>query len=250
VALRAKPPTLSSRTTARAASIVDPYRSVQRSRIRSVRNALLDWAEREGRHFVWRDADVPPFAILLAEMLLSKTRAEVAEPALRTLLDQFPTPQLLARARVEVLERILYPLGLHRKRARNLVACASVLVEKHGGAVPDRVDELMTLPYVGRYAAHAVASVAFDKPLPVLDANVSRIYQRLFSLPPPPERLSSAHDFWSFADRMLPKKQAKAFNWAILDLGGTVCTAKSPACQRCPVRRSCDLKRSRVAECS
>lgn len=232
--------TRSAKAKSRGAASVEPYRSVKSSRIRTVRDSLLRWAEREGRHFVWREPQ-PPFAILLAEMLLSKTRAEVAEPALRSLLEQFSTPQTLAKAPTSVLEKILFPLGLHRKRARNLVACASILVEKHDGKVPESVDELMTLPYVGKYAAHAVASVAFDEPLPVIDANVSRIYQRLFSLPSPPERLSSAHDLWSFAARVLPRKRAKAYNWALLDFGGTICTAKTPACARCPVRRSCDL---------
>jgi A/G-specific adenine glycosylase len=202
---------------------------------------LLRWAAREGRHFLWREPGLSPFAVLVAEMLLSKTRAEVAEPVLRIVLERFPTPERLGLADPSELEAILYPLGLHRKRARTLVACASELVQQHESQIPTTVSELMELPYVGRYAANAVASVAFHQPRPVIDANVSRIYQRVFSLPPPPERLSSAHDLWAFAEQVLPKRRAKAFNWAILDLGGTVCTAKKPMCPACPLQRHCDF---------
>ena len=126
------------------------------------------------------------------------------------------------------LSALLYPLGLHRKRARNLILCATELLEKHGGLVPSAVDELLELPYVGRYAANAVASVAFHQPVAVLDANVARIYRRLFSLPAPPNRLSTAHALWGVADDVLSKAKPKEFNWALLDLGGTICTARAP----------------------
>jgi A/G-specific adenine glycosylase len=131
-------------------------------------------------------------------------------------------------------------LGLHRKRARHLVACARTLAEELDGEVPTTVDGLMDLPFVGRYAANAIACVAYDAHVAVIDANVARIYRRVFSLPPPPERLAAAHDLWDLAARMLPRARAKPYNWAILDLGGQICTAKAPGCDRCPIVRWCD----------
>ena len=104
----------------------------------------------------------------------------------------------------------------------------------------------MSLPYVGRYAANAIACVAFGQHLPVIDANVSRIYQRMFSLPDPPDRLASAHDLWNLAARIVPHGRAKEFNWAILDLGGLVCTAKAPTCDTCPLKHQCDTRLSRL----
>lgn len=209
-------------------------------RIVRIRKKLLAWAEREGRTFFWRAAGLSPFEVLVCEILLAKTRAEVAEPVARALLDAYPTPLALSKAKRKQLERMLYPLGLHRKRAQHLVACAKSLVDEFAGEVPRPVAELMRLPFVGRYAANAIACVAFDEPVPVIDANVARIYQRVFSLPPPPPRLALAHDLWAFAAEMLPRGHEKRFNWAVLDLGGLICLAKAPRCERCPVASECD----------
>lgn len=211
-----------------------------RERAPAIRRALLRWGEERGRHFFWREPGLSPFSILVVEILLTKTRAEVVEPVALKLLERFPNAGALARANRRTLERLLYPLGLHRKRARQLIACANVLGREHDSEVPATVEGLLELPSVGRYAANAVALVAFGQRRPVIDANLARIYGRVFSLAPPPPRLSSAHDLWNLATRLLPRKRAKEFNWAALDLGGTVCAARNPSCTRCPLLRVCD----------
>ncbi len=216
---------------------------VDRRRIGSVRERLLRWASSEGRTFAWRDPAIPPFSVLVCEILLAKTRAEVAAPVAAKLLARYPTAQVLARARARDLETLLFPLGLHRKRARHLRACAKDLVARFDGNVPASIPELLSLPYVGRYAANAIACVAFNSAVPVVDANVARVYGRLFSLPPPPPRLASADELWNLAARVLPKDRAKDFNWALLDLGSLICTPKSPACAQCPLARQCDQYR-------
>lgn len=209
-------------------------------RLRVLRERLLQWASESGRHFSWREADPEPFTILVTEILLAKTRAELVSPIAEKLLTRYPRPRDLAVARRRDLESLLYPLGLYRKRAEHLVRCARALVDDFAGAVPSTVADLMTLPYVGRYAANAIASVAFNAEVPIIDANVSRVYQRVFSLPPPPDRLASAHDLWALAERVLPVGQAKEFNWAVLDLGALVCTPRRPSCERCPIATTCD----------
>jgi A/G-specific adenine glycosylase len=210
------------------------------ARVRRLRRALLAWATTDGRSFFWRDDEVSPFQVVVVEILLAKTQAAVAAPVARTLLARYPDAAALGRARARDLQRLLYPLGLQRKRAHHLRECARALVDRHGGNVPSSVDELMELPFVGRYAANAIACVAFTAPVAVVDANVARIYQRAFSLPQPPARLSIAHGLWEFANMVVPPARAKEFNWALLDLGGTICTAKAPACERCPLARICD----------
>lgn len=208
-------------------------------RIARLRRALLRWGELAGRAFFWREPNVSPFAVLVAEILLAKTRAEVVAPVAAELLMRFPAPSALAQADMRELRRLLRPLGLHRKRARQLIDCATRIVADHGGTVPNDVDSLMELPSVGRYAANAIACVAFDQRRSVIDANVSRIYGRVFSLPPPPARLSAAEDLWDLATRLLPRQRSKEFNWAILDLGASVCTAKNPRCDSCPIAELC-----------
>ena len=218
---------------------------LDRSRVRRLRRALLEWANVQGRQFFWREPTITPFEVLVTEILLAKTQADVVAPVAVTLLERYRDPAALAGAKLRDLQQLLYPLGLHRKRARHLKACARVLVEHHEGVVPETIEQLIELPFVGRYAASAIACVAFGKQVPVLDANVSRIYQRVFSLAPPPPRLANAHDLWAFAGRVLPRGNAKEFNWAILDLGGTICAARSPACARCPIAPMCDFQADR-----
>jgi A/G-specific adenine glycosylase len=213
--------------------------------VRRLRRALLDWADGQGRHFFWREPTVTPFEVLVTEILLAKTQADMVAPLAIALLARYPDPVTLAGANLRDLQRLLYPLGLHRKRARHLKACARVLVERYEGVVPETIEELIELPFVGRYAASSIACVAFGRQVAVLDANVSRIYQRVFSLPAPPPRLANAHDLWAFAGRVLPRAGAKQFNWAILDLGGTICVARNPACMRCPIAPICDFQADR-----
>jgi A/G-specific adenine glycosylase len=243
IALRgiAPPDQISMRTCCFVGRVQErqPGYNVAAPKVRRLRDVLLRWSGENGRHFFWRDPTVTPFEVLVTEILLAKTRAELVAPIARELLDTFRSAADLAAADTKAIERRLYPLGLHRKRAKHLIACAKTLLTEFDGEVPGTVEQLMQLPFVGRYAANAVACVAFGQAVPVIDANVSRIYRRVFSLPEPPERLALAHDLWRFGQRVLPRDRAKEFNWAILDLGGTVCTAKTPACDTCPLRRQC-----------
>lgn len=213
----------------------------EEQRVRALRRALLKWGDDEGRSFFWRRPGVAPFTVLVVEILLTKTRAEMVAPVAPRLLARFPSPTALAKADRRVLERLLYPLGLHRKRARQLIACANVLIERHGGEVPRTVDALIRLPSVGRYAANAIALVAFGQRRSVIDANIARIYGRVFSLAAPPPRLSAAHGLWALASRVLPRTRSKEFTWAVLDLGGTVCAARNPDCSACPLTLICDF---------
>jgi A/G-specific adenine glycosylase len=214
--------------------------AVDSRRVRAIRDRLVTWETTSGRSFMWRSPAITPFSVLVCEILLAKTRAEVAAPVAATLLIRYTSAEELARARVRDLERLLYPLGLHKKRARHLRACARALVERFDGQVPTSIVDLMSLPYVGRYAANAIACVAFGAAVPVIDANVARIYGRVFTLPPPPARLANAHELWRLAAVLLPRRRAKVFNWALLDLGSGVCTPRSPACDRCPIASCCD----------
>lgn len=208
--------------------------------MRTFRRALLVWARRDGRRFFWREPGLTPFAALVTEILLTKTRAALVDIVARRVLERYPTITKLADASAADLETLLFPLGLHRKRAASLTACAQAVRDRHGGVVPPTLSELLELPAIGRYAANAIACVVYDRQVAVLDANVSRIYQRVFSLPRPPDRLAAAHDLWRIAEQMIPDGRAKEYNWAILDLGGTICTAKAPRCPKCPIFGHCD----------
>lgn len=184
-------------------------------------------------------APISPYQVLFTEMLLSRTRAENVEPVAQALFAAYPTVERLAAAPIKDVEKIVFPLGLFRKRARFISACAAGIVNDHRGEVPASLDELEALPYVGRYAANAVINVAFGIRRPIVDANVARLYQRIFSLPDPTNRLEVAHEMWRVAERVLPRHNSHRFNWALLDLGASACR-KAPSCGGCPLASVCD----------
>lgn len=203
------------------------------------RRRLLRWAANDGRSFFWRRKGMPVFQLLVTEVLLTRTRAEAVVPVAKRLFARYPDAISLSRADTSDVESILYSLGLFRKRARALIACARALVEHHGCRVPRKLDALLSLPYVGRYAACAVMCFAFGARRAVVDANVARVYGRVFGLPAPPVDLATAEDLWCFGQSLVPSRRYREFNWAVLDLGGTTCTARSPACARCPLVDVC-----------
>jgi A/G-specific adenine glycosylase len=209
-------------------------------RVLKFQSALLRWSDQKRNRFFWRHKGVDAFSILIVETLLTRTRADAVEPVASKLLDRFSQPQKLARAKVKEVERILFPLGLHRKRAAQLLACAKQLASSTTCAIPTELDELMQLPSVGRYVANAVLCFGFNQHRAVLDCNVARIYERVFSIPRTSQRLSAAHRLWRFAESVIPNRRTKQFNWAVLDLGREICTVRQPLCAKCPVSQLCN----------
>lgn len=211
----------------------------EETKMRSLRRNALSWEREHGRQFFWRRYDPEPFSILVVEVLLARTRSEAVEPVAKSLLGVYPRPLDMAGADVREVERILFPLGLYRKRARSLLKLASVLVEEYDGEVPRNYESLVTLPYVGRYAANAVMSVAFGARRPVVDSNVARLFGRYFGIAPATGKLESAEEYWEMAREALPASHVRLYNWALLDLGALVCTPRSPRCVDCPLKRHC-----------
>ncbi|MFC1970894.1 hypothetical protein ACFLV0_03030 [Chloroflexota bacterium] len=175
----------------------------------------------------------------MIEVLLVRTRAEAVPPVAKTLLIRFPTPLALASADPCELENSLTPLGLFRKRAKALLGLSNRLLEEYGGEVPHDEVSLLSLPYVGRYAANAVLCFYFDLRRPVVDANVARVFSRYFAAPIPSGKLDANDDIWELARSLLPKNYVKTYNWSLIDLGGTICRPRMPKCERCPIEDGC-----------
>jgi A/G-specific adenine glycosylase len=150
-------------------------------------------------------------------------------------LARYPTAGELAAARAAEVREAWDGLGYYR-RARNLHRAARLVARRYGGRFPADPAELERLPGVGRYTAGAVASFAFDADAPILDTNAARVLGRVFGAG---RRRRRTARLWALAAAALPPGRAYAFNQAIMDLGALVCTARRPACPRCPVRRAC-----------
>ncbi|WP_169973540.1 A/G-specific adenine glycosylase [Tautonia rosea] len=208
----------------------------------SVRRALLDWYDREGRaDLPWR-RDRDPFKVLVSEVMLVQTTVAAAGPFFERFLSRFPTPNALASADEADVLKAWEGLGYYR-RARLLQQAARVIVEQHDGQVPGDPEALRRLPGVGRYIAGAVASIAFDLPEPILEANSQRVLARWLRWTEDLRSTNSQARLWKAAARIVPPNHPGRFNQAIMDLGATVCTPRSPRCLACPVADSCLARR-------
>lgn len=205
----------------------------------SFRQRVLAWADDGLRSYSWRKGDYHQFAFLVTEILLARTRADSAERVADRVLQVYPDARTLSQAQIELLEELIRPLGLQHKRSRALVKLGRILVDHYDGEVPQDLDTLLSLPYVGRYAANAVLCFAFGRPRPVVDTNVARLLRRHFDLEPPAGKLANNEDYWDLAERLLPEENVRTYNWAMLDLGAVVCKPLGPLCSQCPLVDTC-----------
>lgn len=212
-------------------------------KLRGFREALLSWyfGERREKYpwrdFPWRSDEAGKYEKLVAEILLQKTRAENVLEVYRNLLERYPTFEDLARARYEDLAELLKPVGLYRNRARSLVKLARRVVEL--GGVPSSPEELEKLPGVGPYIANIFLVLALNKRLPVVDTNIRRVCERVFSVKAKRDPRRDP-EIWRFVEALLPRENFKEFILALLDFSAVICRKKNPRCAECPVAGLCD----------
>lgn len=198
-----------------------------------------EWFERNRRDLPWRREGFGAWGILVSEFMLQQTPvARVIEP-LAAWLERWPTPADLAAVPAGEAVRAWGRLGYPR-RALRLHACAVAISELHGGVVPERVEELLSLPGVGEYTARAVAVFAYGHRHPVVDTNVRRVLARAIDGQADAGPPSSKRDLAAM-EAQLPKDDAAArvTNAAIMELGALICTARSPRCDECPIADRC-----------
>jgi A/G-specific adenine glycosylase len=189
--------------------------------------ALLAWSDAHRRDLPWRRTR-DPWAVLVSEVMLAQTQAERVVPHFETFLRRWPTPASCAAATPGEVISAWNGLGYYR-RALWLHRSAGAIVERHGGSVPDDLDDLLALPGVGPYTARAVLAFAYDRPVGVVDTNAARVLARAAA-----GRRLNASEVQSLADASV-EGGGWVWNQAMLDLGATVCTARRPACSGCPV---------------
>lgn len=212
---------------------------------------LLRWYDVARRDLPWRTPiGAPPpdaYHVLVSELMLQQTQVATVIPYFNRFLGRFPTIQSLASADEQDVLRLWQRLGYY-SRARNLRKAAQTVVADFGGVMPQTVDELLSLPGVGRYTAGAIASIAFEQPAPILDGNVMRVICRIDAIRADPRQPEIQRNLWIRAAELLPKRRVGDFNSAMMELGATVCTPRSPACLVCPVRRHCAASAAGIAD--
>ncbi|MFN0129903.1 MAG: A/G-specific adenine glycosylase [Verrucomicrobiales bacterium] len=203
------------------------------------RRALTRWFRREAWDHPWRRT-ADPYAVLVSELMLQQTTlAMVLERRhFERWMEAFPDVESLAAASESKVLAMWEGLGYYN-RARYLQRTARLVLERHGGRFPESLEELRALPGVGRYTAGAVLSFAFDRPAPLVDGNVARVLARLMNFDALIDSSAGQKQLWSWAGALLPKRDVRTYNAALMELGQRVCTPGVPACLICPVRAWC-----------
>lgn len=205
------------------------------------RSAILEGFERRNRPFPWR-SQRDPYAVLVGEILLQRTRGEHVVPVYREFLRRWPNAERLARARVRTIETVIQPLGLV-KRALMLKRLAKAIVD--AGGTPVDPTRLVALPGVGRYAAHSVPVFALDRDLPVVDWVIGRVLRRYFGMAEG-KRPNQDGQLWDLAAQLAEPGRARDLWLGTLDFAAGVCKSR-PLCGSCPLQASCRLHVGRVA---
>ena len=197
---------------------------------------LLRWYSCAQRDLPWRRPGVTPWQILVSEFMLQQTPVARVEPIWLAWVARWPTPSATAAASAADVLRAWGKLGYPR-RAKRLHECAVAIAADHGDVVPSDVDTLLTLPGIGAYTARAVACFAYRQPVPVVDTNVRRVVARAIHGRADAAASSSARDLADVTALLPNDVDAPRFSVALMELGATVCTARSPRCGLCPLSR-------------
>lgn len=197
---------------------------------------FVDWYSEHGRWFPWRDSDTTPFGIVIAEVLLRQTRAEMVAGVWPALMKRYPDAPTLTDADPQVLFSLVSPLGFGNQRSQALLGLARqlTLLKK----LPSEIEQLIELPHIGLYSAHAVACFAFGQRVPVVDLNVIRVVSRVAGIDPPRD-IRRAPRIWDLAWSMLPEKHVVEHNFGLLDFSATVCKPRGPRCADCQIASQC-----------
>ena len=180
-----------------------------------------------------------PFQLVIATLLSAQATDVSVNAATPALFERYPTPEALATATPEEVEPFIQTIGLFRNKAKHAVACARRLVEHYGGEVPPTVEELVTLPGVGRKTANVVVANAFGVPAIAVDTHVGRLARRLgFSRHDDPDQVERD------LQRLFPPEQWVFLHHALILHGRRVCAARKPACERCAVAPLCPSRRA------
>lgn len=222
----------------RAKRVGSKPKAVGRKEHRRFAAWLLAWYAKHKRSLPWRrDAD-DPYRVWISEIMLQQTQVATVIPYYERFLARFPNVQALANAKLDAVLKAWEGAGYYA-RARNLHRAAQEIVARFEGKLPSTVDELLTLPGIGRYTAGAIASIAFKRDAPVVDGNVARVLCRYFKIKRDPKKSTTQKELWTLAEMLVPHGRAGDFNQGLMELGATICTPRHPQCGACPLNRTC-----------
>ena len=213
-------------------------KNINKKRVLLFQEAILSWFNTSGRHyFPWRKENLSSYEIVIAEILLQRTKAETVEKFYPAFLVDFGNWNAIANEDITILEKKLKPIGLYRQRAKRLKDLAIEMV-KLNGQFPENRQVLENIPFLGQYMANAIELQLFDKPAPLLDVNMARVLERYFG-----ERQLADIRYDPYLQQLATKivnhPASKEINWAILDFAAIICKARKPLCENCLLSNTC-----------
>ena len=204
-----------------------------------ITTSILRWYRKFGRDLPWRD-ERDPYRIVVSEVMLQQTQVSRVLLKYPPFIKRFPTFERLALARTSDVIRAWQGMG-YNNRVLRLQHLARAVAYRFKSKLPRDIAELQKLPGIGRYTAHAISCFAFRNQVPVVDTNVARLLSRLFpdKIGPVSHERKSSGKVWQVAEWILPRRRAHEWNQALMDLGSTICTARTPKCGICPLKNQC-----------
>ena len=203
---------------------------------------LLQWFDKHGRTNLPWQQNISPYRVWVSEIMLQQTQVTTVIPYFERFMEYFPTVTALAAANIDEVLHLWTGLGYYA-RARHLHKTAKFIqqayVAKGKMNFPNDIEQLQSLPGIGRSTAGAISSIAFKQPAPILDGNVKRVFTRLFAIEGWPGTPEVNTKLWKIAEEFTPQKRVADYTQAIMDLGATLCTRSQPQCHRCPFETTC-----------
>jgi A/G-specific adenine glycosylase len=199
---------------------------------------LLAWFGAHGRKSLPWQQNPTPYRVWVSEVMLQQTQVATVIPYYERFMARFPTVEELAAAPEDEVLHLWTGLGYYA-RGRNLLACAKVLVERHGGDFPADIEAVTALPGIGRSTAGAILALSRGERHPILDGNAKRCLARVFGIEGDPSSARVLNTLWAAAENCTPQTRVAHYTQAIMDLGATLCTRSRPACTVCPLVEIC-----------
>lgn len=219
--------------------------------LRDMASQVVHWQKNSGRHDLPWQQSSDPYPVWLSEIMLQQTQVSTVLAYFTRFLQRFPDVATLAAAPLDEVLGLWSGLGYY-SRARNLHACAVRVMALHGGAFPETAEVLQTLPGVGRSTAAAIAALCFGERVAILDGNVKRVLTRWLGFDADLSVSANERQLWSLATDLLPRQRLRetmpCYTQGVMDLGATICSARSPACPQCPLAPTCVARRLGTAE--
>jgi len=199
---------------------------------------LVIWHRLHGRHKLPWQQTKNPYAIWISEIMLQQTQVSTVIDYYKKFMQRFPGIESLANAEIDEVNECWSGLGYY-SRARNIHTTAKIILQKYNGIFPKQYEEILELPGIGRTTAGAICAFAYGKNHPILDGNVKRVFSRFYGIKEWSGKSKVEKELWKIADMNLPSSDIEIYNQALMDLGASLCSRRSPQCSECPLSKAC-----------